>query len=626
MSNRSLYSSWIIITLLAAFIGCSGSSEDSDAKTETTSGSSGSSETPAARCETKLAAAMQRIQPMSLATQTRPDLVVNSLNSWLTECARDRIAELNLGDATSSLLSPSAIRFATAGRFTLNDTAYIRDCLLLKNLTERVWGRADAAAEGGLASERTRVIALFHAVNQLVSLMPADEDRVPIGLYETLLTGRGYTEDRIWLFAEALRQRQIDCVVLECAEDQKVSDPSGSDDPLSSASFLIAVFAQPDVLLFDPVRVCAVPKPGDRSASVTSPAGLTELQASERWKDAAVQLAAQPATSSPRMLVLQENMAAEDAALLFDELGGGTSEFTAQRDRIAEASAGAITADQIAVWPYPEQRIIEAGDLDETQRQQYAILMKPFDAPFERDPLKADDSLDDIDVSEEGLTPEERMQLMNARLQERIARMNESSEEIFGKASRRLMKVRIDQVMGDSELGVIQQLQQIRIASMHDYVEIQVRVTQDDQGGGFVRVPLPDAIKAIHSSATGNALYWSAMCQIDRGDDGAAVITLRNYRTQYPEGSHYQASLVHEALALLRMGADARAVELLASVNLDIAPERLRIEWILSRLSPENSATEKQTDSGEGDEEVPSNTPPKNADETAADNKNQDDE
>jgi hypothetical protein len=229
-----------VIALICSVLGCGGESTESDAQAaaNASEADSGSSE----RCEKKLAAAMQRIQPTSMATQTRPDLVVNSLNSWLTECVGDRIAELEVGEQTQAMLSPSAIRLTTAGRFTLNDAMYIRDCLLLNALTERVWQRTDLASESGLATEVARVTALFDAVNQLVTLLPNDSSRVPVGLYETLLTGQGTTEDRIWLFAEALRQRQIDAVLLKCSQPAAAD---GGQNPLDSAELLIAVMAEP---------------------------------------------------------------------------------------------------------------------------------------------------------------------------------------------------------------------------------------------------------------------------------------------------------------------------------------------------------------------------------------------
>jgi hypothetical protein len=591
----------VLVLLLTPLIsaGCGDSSEAPDPES-TVSGGTGVSD----RCDKKLAAAMQRLQPTAMATQTRTDLVVNSLNSWLTECVSDRVSALKVGAGTQSVLSPTAVRFATAGRFTLNDATYIRDSLLLNKLTERVWKRADSASDTGIATESQRVVQLFRAINQLVTLLPATDDRVPIGLYETLLTGRGSTDDRIWLFAEALRQRQIDAVLLECRSDAVVSDANGASSPLDAANLLVAVLAEPDVLLFDPVRVTAIPKPDDESQLISEPAGMPELTASERWKDCRVRMIDQPATSAPRMLVLQENLTADDPAMLFDEVGGGTSELIAQRDRIVKSGDGFWHADAISVWSYPEQRNAEASGLTEEQRRAYQRLMKPFDAPFELDPMKSGDSLDDIDVGSEELSPEQRMQLMEARLQERIARMNESSEEMFGKASQRLLKVRIDQVMGDSELGVIQQLQQIRVASMHDFVEIQVRIGKGETDTGMVQLPLPDAIRAIHRSATGNALFWSAMCQIDRGDDGAAVITLRNYRTQYPAGVQTIASLVQEALALLRLGARESAVEVLRSIELTNAPERARIEWLLGRLDPQPGASNEPA----GDPSVPDET------------------
>lgn len=591
-SPLAVPSIWRCVLLSAGLLlsGCSG--EDASAPV-TNGATTGSDDSDPDRCEKKLAAAIQRLQPLSMATQTRPDLVVNSLNSWLTECANERVNTLSLGEETRELLTPTADRFASAGRFTLNDAAYIRDCLMLRHLTEQVWERADAASATGIATEVERVQALFDAIHQMVTLLPDDSERVPVGLYEIMLTGRGTTADRVWLFAEALRQRQIDAVVLECDPAAKTDGASGADHPLDAANMLVAVLAQPDTLLFDPVRVTRVPAAGQRD----QPAMFADLRESPRWQSAAVRMVVQPATSAVRMLVLQENLQADDAAMLYDELADGPAEQLPLRERIVSGLGDHWPADAVTVWDWPEQQTDAAGALTEEQRQRYTRLMKPFDAPFERDPLKTGDSLDDIDVNQEGLSEEEKFQLMQVKLQERLQRMNESSEEMFGRASQRLLKVRIEQVMGESDLTVIQQLQQIRIASMHDYVEIQVLVGPEQTG--VIQVPLPDAIRAIHQSATGDALYWSALCQMDRGDDGAAVITLRNYRTQYPDGAQYDATLIHEALALKRLGAADKAVEVLRNIDLDETPERRRVEWLLAEFPAPDTPTETPDTAGE---------------------------
>ncbi|MFM7832453.1 MAG: hypothetical protein ACKPJD_11710, partial [Planctomycetaceae bacterium] len=179
-------------------------------------------------------------------------------------------------------------------RFSENDVIYIRDSMLLKGLTESIWKQIPADADQGSAEAR-RVTALFRYVIRNIALTADSENRLPVGLYESLLTGRGTVDDRIWAFTEALRQRQVDSLILQ---PQTPAAATGSF--VETAERLVAVIVGPEVLLFDPLRGVPVPRADDSAVLPKTPAGLSEISGLERWKTAAVLVPSHPSAAAPR--------------------------------------------------------------------------------------------------------------------------------------------------------------------------------------------------------------------------------------------------------------------------------------------------------------------------------------
>ena len=118
----------------------------------------------------------------------------------------------------------------------------------MKELTESIWKQADSVSTSGQASEQERVVALFRHLMRNMALLQADSPRIPVGLYEAMLTGIGNVDDRIWAFAEALRQRSLDTIVLQAATP---GDPASPDVALA-ADVLIGVVLEDRLLLFIP--------------------------------------------------------------------------------------------------------------------------------------------------------------------------------------------------------------------------------------------------------------------------------------------------------------------------------------------------------------------------------------
>ena len=375
-----------------------------------------------------------------------------------------------------------------------------------------------------------------------------------------------------------MRQRQIDSVMLKASTP---GDPLAIS-PVDAADLLLLVIIDEKALLFDPVRCTAVPKDGDKSIIVTDPADVTLIAETERWKTATPFVVANPSAFAPRMFLLQQRMEAQDAATMYEELAGGTSEIRPLVQRLSAVLGAAWPAGTFKVWDMPEQQIAAAAALNEQQKEEYTLLMRPLDSPFERESISVGDALDDPGINQEELTDEQRLQRRILALEERWSRVGASSDELFGKPSKRLLEARVAQISGSLDVGMIQELQQIRQASMQTAIQVEVPV--DGKRVSRNEIPLPAMIRTVQQSALGNTLYWTSMLQLSRNDFGVAISTLRNYRIQYPDGPTVFSSMMNEADALIAQGNTADAITVLKQADVEQNPEQVRAHWWLTRL------------------------------------------
>ena len=565
-----------LLTSLVVVVGCRKNSE-TDNTTVVTTGQNGG-ETQAETCRKKLAAAIRRLEPERLALQSNPERSINGLNAWIASCVATEVEALKLSEGARALLSSNPR--ATARRYTGADANYVRDTMMLRDLTAALSARQTGDDESAGERDRTRVLRSFEWVVRNISLLPPGEQRPPLGLFDVMLTGQGTPEDRAWILAEVLRQQQIDAVVVSTA-----AEPQPEGEVLETATWIVAVIQNDAGMLFDMATGLPLTVDGKLNLLQPAPAALTVLKEHDRWKDSTVQVIAQVAAFAPRMLVLQDQLAAEDSAVLFEELTGGVSEIRPLVDRVVAGGGGDWTKEDVSVWPYPEQQVIASNSLSEEQQREYAAIMRPFDAPFERK-IYQTESVEELTTVPEALPEEERRRLAQERLLENFIRMTKSSEEMFGTPSRRLLKARIQQILGSTDTAVIQQLQQIRISGMEEVIQINVPIeVQKEFGLPPVRsYPLPKIIRQVNQSSTGDSLYWTALCQIDRDEVGAAITTLVNYRRQYPDGQWKYPSLINQSLALLTQGRIKDATVALQEADAEDNPERRRVQLMLRAL------------------------------------------
>lgn len=565
----------ISCVVLLVVSGCGGNKPAKESATET---QSRTQETDAERCRKKLAGAIQRVKPGTLMLQDKPERAINGLNAWIASCAKEELEELSVPADVTELVGESAR--VSARRFTVNDAAYIRDCLLLRDLTDAICERLEADQSGDAASDSERVTAIFQWLVQNVSLVEDTADRLPLTLFDVLMTGRGTAEDRAWVFAECLRQQQIDAVIVKT--DAERQEGRSQDE----AMWLLAVLLDNDSMVFDPEIGVAVQSA--ENVLVTSPKAmkLQELQSHERWQKPTVEIIAQLAAFAPRMLVLQEQLAAEDSAVLYEELTGGISDILPLTERIATGSGSVIAAEDVAIWNFPEERVIAANSLNEADRLRFSLLMRPFGGPYQREEFEPE-SMEELTTVPEELSSEEREALVQSRLMKNFERVFLTSDDKFGKPSQGLRKARLRQIRGEYDTNVIQALQQVRIASMEDSLRIRVpKQIQDELNyPKVISIPFPDIVKEVNLSSTGDALYWSAMCQMDRGEFGTATITFMSYRRQYAMKSKWAySSLMNQALCLIQQGRTEDAAKFLKQADVPENAEQKRAALLLAEI------------------------------------------
>jgi hypothetical protein len=291
------------------------------------------------------------------------------------------------------------------------------------------------------------------------------------------------------------------------------------------------------------------------------------------------------------MMVLQERLEASDSAVLYEEVAGGTSEIRPLKQRVADVVGAVWPAEALKLWGVPEQRVVAAGTLTEEQKHEFSRLLRPLDSPFERDSFSVGNLAADPGVDESKLSDEELIQAKLAALEKLIDR----SDSLFGKASRRLLLARLSQVMGNFDLGMIQDLQQIRIACLQERVELNVPI--DGKRSMVIPFVLPKSILEVQQNAIGDALYWTAMSQMSRSEWSAAVATLRTYRRQFPKEKSLHASLLNEAEALIRMDDLPSAAAVLKEADVDENPDRISVQWLLARLNAQPPAVPVPGDS-----------------------------
>ena len=101
-------------------------------------------------CERKLLAAIKRLRPGTLALAPRPERSVVALNRWMEGCGSEEDSQINEKTLELTDNNPRV----TSAQFTVSDADYIRNCLLLRDLTRSLAQQDSDSEQTGFGGPR----------------------------------------------------------------------------------------------------------------------------------------------------------------------------------------------------------------------------------------------------------------------------------------------------------------------------------------------------------------------------------------------------------------------------------------------------------------------------------------
>jgi len=616
---RACCAALCIAAALPALPGC-GSGETGKASPESKTAENAGGSTPADeakeandRCESLVSNAVDMMQPDRLEISSSTESAVDVLNNWAANCGAGAIAAA-AGETTAidRLLSEEQKQSLKEGRFDARDAQHIRDCLIDRIATDAVVKESN--------NDLDRVVRLFHYVSRNIALERITTGKIPLVPYETLILGHGAPEDRAWIFANMLRQLNLDAVILRPAgaasadasstgtppAEQKPDDKEKSggarpgEQKPADKPWLVGVLLDKQVYLFDMKLGWPVPSPADQGQSplVQQPATLAEVLAddgllrrldvgvsrpyglrAEDLKSLRVDLISDSRFWSSRMQALQNILppVGGRSVVIFDGLGdagGGKGLLT----RVTEAGAGAWTAEQISVWPYPESCWVASHKRDKGQLDKLELLWLPYQATVsvEFDPGQ-----------------------MAGRA---------------GEPTRVQLKTRTSQILGDNTAAIKSYLtvqlseypQRLPIpAKIVETVRAQLRAQGRSPAQMPAVYPVPRDVWAMHARATDDAKFWTCLLQFEMGEYRAAAESSQTYLKRYKNAGTWSGSAsVLRAVALAHDGnyreavlAMNQALQMIADDHPQrVGYELLNARWRALRGEGDNSADDAPAD------------------------------
>lgn len=457
----------------------------------------------------QLRATLVGLRPENLNVSVDIQGVAGDLNLWWA----DYSPRTPPADATPSAavvrnwLGDQAAENAAFARFRPRDAAHIRNAQLYRAI-------ASSLAAAG-QSKRDLVAAAFDLVVRQMTLVPSFANQVPLGSFEVLLAGRGTADDRIWVFAEILRQLNIDCVLLE--------PNSPAADPAMPQKLVGAIIPE-GIVLFDPHLGLPIPPVDDTEGAL--PTGNVLLRDAQQddavlrqfdvpggpaypWTAAAladlkVQFIIDSTYAAPRMLTLQTALPSEHTAVLYD--GPAISaDSPSMEDRVKAAGKnGGWNAESVSAWAYPERQMTAfyaaGGEASPEADQVLGNLRGPY--------------IPDV-------------------------RIVDGKEQLVPVPSRRPLRVvRIEHLRGET------------LEALTGYVEVRSAL-----------------LEAGNAAIREDAVHWIAVCQEELQRYDAAIGTLELSLRHYPIGIWAAPARSARARCEALRGHYSRAIELLPPQN-----------------------------------------------------------
>jgi len=400
-----------------------------------------------------------------------------------------------------------------------------------------------------------RMAALFEFVVRHVS---GEVEQQPITAFEAFLFGKGTISDRVWCFAELMRQMHYDTVLVL----------PNSDAPQKSQLFLIGVVSDDQqVYLFEPRFGIPVfdPEVARDSAYPELPVTLTQARenpeilkqfdlpnlpyplSADDLKQVRVLLVGSPSQWAPRMARVEFRLPVETRANLYAGLGENRLRSPGAYQRVVEAGKKQQlwTAEDVRIWTFPfkqEQALAAAiGDPNSYVQQMLRISGGPLI----------------------------------------LARDPETGQETMRPARSTVHEVRVEQLTGRSAVA-LGNLFPIRTAAQ--VLRIQENLIAEDIGS-----------------------FLAGQCQLESGQYEAAQDTLSTYLTKRQSGMWGQEALDELAHCFRMQGKLLEAFEVL-NQSRDVTVRRgwLILRWArllqaqgVLKTNPEPTAGPSATSTGE---------------------------
>ncbi len=544
---------WLSLGLL-----CVGCTPPASTKSSTAKSDAAAEQEAESRTLRNLQNAIAGLQPDKLGIASGPEQAIAVLNEWARGAKR-------IADKSGSGWEPTRphtllkslpkewIEQISLEQFVERDAAFLRDCL---------WAsQAAKFGAGDTESDLEIVLNLFEYVVRNVDLIPSGRRSVPLGPFDVMVLGRGTAQERAWVFAELLRQRSIDSVILTPRRAPR--DGDGEDH------LLLGVLFEKDILLFDPAL--GMPLPADTAApksalprlpmtlrQATRDSELLAAIASDsggRFSLTAAMLAASQVELichseqlSSRMRHLQQGLAGEQSAVVSDPLED-VADQPGLWSRVARHPAAIWSADDVAIWSFPETTREGTAHLTIEQAQELAKLSKSLAAPQRIKQIKGDE-------------------------------VTQTMELEFAKPERALMKLRMQQIIGhwpDAVQGYLAvQLYDVEPPTVKDFARVSangkermpiaIATTSDKQTLRSLmmqkRQP-QESVRELHLLAGDDACYWTALCQFEQNRLRAVVDQCREYDKWHSSGGWTSANQLLMAAALVQQKKIKEAIRVL---------------------------------------------------------------
>jgi hypothetical protein len=544
----------IVVLLCFVAAGCTGGKpkqkDDAGSKTSTDSGLQ--TENP---CEGTLSTIDDVFDLTRLGRTTTVADGVQRLNDWLQSCAPAALPP-GLTPEIEALLTEAQRGYINENRFILRDGEHLRDCLLDKALASH--------AAGSGVSEIDRITLLFNYVVRSIGLVATPIENLPLAPFETYLLGKGTAEDRAWLFVNALRQMGIDAVLItpHSAEDKPKVEP---------APFLVGVFGDGQIYLFDPQAGIAIPSPRDDGKSAT-PQAATLAQATtdpeifkqldigadrpypltaENLKEPDLLIVADAAFWSPRMRALQQEFIGKRAMKIADPLGDERGDANGLISRIQKNAGEFWNRERLRVWDFPEKRLIAHTAMTNDQLEILDTQFMPFGA------------YKTIVVNQLGEADLADVELKEDRAADK--KYHPGVTMISRTTTGAQMRARMDHLLGNLPQAI------------REYLEVR------DKCREVMQLKTAKIIERFrHSRASEDAIFWTGLCQFQQGEIRAAINSLNFYRKRPDARNWLNECRFTLAVGQATAGDYAGAAEELKAADAE-GPEQFGYQYLIRR-------------------------------------------